>query len=242
MKNTFIFTKIGILASFLLLSSLSISQEESWVDIVEWKTFEAFKKNKQKQISFIYIEGEKELKKQRRVNNKKVQEILNNFNCTKLKITNQDFSFKGQNFQKEDGTQIHQFEDYLVGNSIDQKYNGPVIVILDKDFNFIEFKFIEFSQEEIEINKVLLEAENIKLDFLKENIKSKDNKEIQKQELILERLIKSNQRNSESKSVFNAMRYNNYQLEHLLNYFSNKQNIKGSLRNYIQTESKKNTN
>ena len=141
MKHTFIITRISLLTSFLLLSSLSIAQQDSWVNTVEWKTFEEFKKNKEKKISLIYIEQAQETKRPLRANTKKIQEILNNYNYTKLKLENQEISFKGQIFKKIDDTQTHQFRDYLIGNSINENYMGPVIVILDKEFNYIEFKY-----------------------------------------------------------------------------------------------------
>lgn len=243
MKHTFIITRISLLTSFLLLSSLSIAQQDSWVNTVEWKTFEEFKKNKEKKISLIYIEQAQETKRPLRANTKKIQEILNNYNYTKLKLENQEISFKGQIFKKIDDTQTHQFRDYLIGNSINENYMGPVIVILDKEFNYIEFKLVEFDKkEEQDINEILLAAEKIKLDFLKENIKSENNEQIKKQEFIVDRLTKSNQRNNESKSIFNATRYSNNRLEHLLNYFSKKEYKKNSLRDYLQMETKKKPN
>ena len=212
--------QLNFILFFLLIVSVSFSQNNNWDTKVEWNSFEVFKKNKKKQISLILIEGDKQLDQKRIVDESEILNILSDFNCTKLKLGDQPISFKGQKFKQDDDEIFHQFEKYLLGDHIDEKkYRRPLIVILDSQLNTIQFEMLSLNEDEKKVHDILLESERVKLQYLKDNIEDKTHNAIQRQERTLENIAKRKEL-STSVSVFNARMYNNFQLPLLLKYFS----------------------
>ncbi len=216
----------------MTVSLMSFSQDKDWIDEVQWKNFENFKKNKKNQISLIYIEGDRELQNPDLKNNEDVLKLLEDFNCTKLNF-NQDknYVFKGKEYKKNEISGRHSFLDFLIGNDETVKLY-PHIVILDKELNFINFNLKSPSNDDKKTQKVLIESEEVKLRYLKDNLKDKNSREIEKQERRIKFLKENMNKKGPTKSIFNLMRYKR-QMDLLLNYFKNEKYNDFSFYDYI---------
>ena len=170
-----------------LFFSLSFSQN-NWIEKTDWKSLESFEKNKQKQLSFILLEGAGELKQ---VNNRPqpgLEDVLSNFNCTKIKLENQKIQFKNRTFKKNKNENLHEFERFLVGEENTNLLSlKPLIIILDENFNLIEFSFFNKIEKSKEDQNILIEAEKLKLEYLKKQISDTTHKAIVRTEAALKR-------------------------------------------------------
>jgi hypothetical protein len=146
-------------------------------------------------------------------------DLLNEkFNCYRFDPATDSVSFKGVTYKKNQqrGLSNHEFVPVLTGI---QRNRLPAIIIKDKDFNLYEFKMRPSQLEEL---KVLLAAEELKVNYLKENL-AEDSRLLKENSRTLERAqrqVKSEEANLEKldKSIFGG-RQQAAPLVKKLNYF-----------------------
>jgi hypothetical protein len=141
------------------------------------------------------------------------------FNCYRFDPAMDSVSFKETTYKKTEqrGRTSHEFVSVLTGV---ERNRLPAIVIKDKSFNLYEFKMRPSQLEEM---KVLLAAENLKANYLKENL-AEDSKLLMENSRGLERAqrqVKSEEANLEKldKSIFSG-RQDAKSLMKKLNYFT----------------------
>ena len=140
------------------------------------------------------------------------------FNCYRFDPTLDSITFKKKTYKKieQRGRSSHEFVSVLTGV---ERNRLPAIIIKDKSFNLYEFKMRPSQLEEM---KVLLAVENLKANYLKENL-AEDSKLLMENSRGLERAqrqVKSEEANQGKldKSVFSG-RQEAKSLIKKLNYF-----------------------
>jgi hypothetical protein len=141
------------------------------------------------------------------------------FNCYRFDPAMDSVIYKGTTYKKTEqrGRSNHEFVPVLTGV---ERNRLPAIVIKDKSFNLYEFKMRPSQLEEM---KVLLAAEELKANYLKENL-AEDSKLLMENSRGLERAqrqVKSEEANLEKldKSIFSG-RQDAKSLIKKLNYFT----------------------
>ena len=140
------------------------------------------------------------------------------FNCYRFDPALDSITFKKKTYKKieQRGRSSHEFVSVLTGV---KRNRLPAIVIKDKSFNLYEFKMRPSQLEEF---KVLLAAEELKVNYLKENL-AEDSRLLKENSRTLERAqmqLKSEEANLEKldKSIFGG-RQQAATLVKKLNYF-----------------------
>jgi len=214
-----------------IISFVAIAQEK-----INWLNTSQFEKDikKEKQNVFIFIEGnriqqEERMPKEELEQMKKhmfgfledaelIKYLNENFVCYKFNPASESVKFQGKEYKKteERGRISHEFTNILTGKS---RNRVPAIVIRDKNFQLFEYKKALPKTEEM---KVLLEAEKLKVNYIKEKL-GENSKYLEESAHMLKRheeLLKREEANKDkkSKSVFGA-RQNAKRLTKTLTYF-----------------------
>jgi hypothetical protein len=216
-----------------IISFVAIAQEKATINWLNTSQFDKAIK-KQKQNVFIFIEGnriqqEERMPKEELEQMKKhmfgfledaelIKYLNENFVCYKFNPASESVKFQGKEYKKteERGRISHEFTNILTGKS---RNRVPAIVIRDKNFQLFEYKKALPKTEEM---KVLLEAEKLKVNYIKEKL-GENSKYLEESAHMLKRheeLLKREEANKDkkSKSVFGA-RQNAKRLTKTLTYF-----------------------
>ena len=169
--------RITILLTAFLFTFTGLAQER-----INWLTTSQFEKavKKEKQNYFIFIEDDRmnenipkervEAMKKRMsyfLQDEALIEYLNeNFICYKFNTASESLSFQGKEYNKteERGRLSHEFTNFLIEND---RNRLPAIILKDQKFNLFEY---QKSLPRIEEMKVLLEAEKLKVNYIKEKL------------------------------------------------------------------------
>ena len=190
---------------------------------------------KEDKPSFVYIKESKDERMMRMEDDERFKEmqsrmldflndsnliaVLNEkFNCYRFDPTLDSITFKKKTYKKieQRGRSSHEFVSVLTGV---ERNRLPAIIIKDKSFNLYEFKMRPSQLEEF---KILLVAEELKVNYLKENL-AEDSRLLKENSRTLERAqmqLKSEEANLEKldKSIFGG-RQQAATLVKKLNYF-----------------------
>ncbi len=237
---------LNILFLAMLISFLGVAQEKATIN---WLTTPQFEKaiKKKKQNVFIFIEDnrmqeEEVIPKEELEQMKKqmfgfledaelVKHLNDNFICYKFNPASESLKFQGKEYKKieERGRTSHEFTFFLTEN---KRSRLPAIVIRDKNFQLFEY---QKALPKIEEMKVLLEAEKLKVNYIKEKIGegnryfNESNQMLKRQEEILKR--EEANKDKKSKSVLVA-RQNPKRLIKTLTYFTSGDYLKTDLETY----------
>ena len=221
--------RISILLTAFLFTFTGLAQEK-----INWLTTSQFEKavKKEKQNCFIFIEDDRmneNIPKERVEAMKKrmshflqdeelVKYVNENFICYKFNTASESLSFQGKEYNKteERGRPSHEFTNFLIEND---RNRLPAIILKDQKFNLFEY---QKSLPRIEEMKVLLEAEKLKVNYIKEKL-GEDHGHFRESEHMIKRQeerlkIAEGDKGGMSKSVFPA-RQNAKQLLKTLTYF-----------------------
>ena len=221
--------KITILLTAFLFTFTALAQEK-----INWLTTSQFEKavKKEKQNCFIFIEDdriqedmpkERAEEMQKRMfafleDDKVVDHINKNFICYKFNPINESLNFQGKEYKQieERGRTTHEFTNFLIEND---RNRLPAIILKDQKFNLFEY---QKSLPRIEEMKVLLEAEKLKVNYIKEKL-GEDHGHFRESVHMIKRQeerlkIAEGDKGGMSKSVFPA-RQNAKQLLKTLTYF-----------------------
>jgi hypothetical protein len=228
--------KQSLVTIILILGHTFLCQAQ---DTIKWLDEAAFEKalEEKKKPSFIFIkDSEDDIMRGMDDDDDRFKEIMGKmysfledsslvamlnekFNCYRFDPAMDSISFKKKTYKKTEqrGRTSHEFVSVLTGV---ERNRLPAIIIKDKSFNLYEFKMRPSQLEEM---KVLLAAENLKANYLKENL-AEDSKLLMEDSRGLERAqrqVKSEEANLEKldKSIFSG-RQDAKSLMKKLNYFT----------------------
>jgi len=224
---------LNIFTAFLF-PLMVLAQESTTINWLNTSSFEKeIKKKKQNIFIFISENGfndkenisDEELQRTKRnmfgfLEDKSLVKYLNeNFICYRFNPQIDNLKFLGKEYKKieERGRSNHQFTSFLTKKD---RNRLPTIVIMDKNFQLFEYKMTISKIEEL---KIVVEAEQLKFDYLKEKL-AKDSRYLQEGNQMLKRqknMLKRQEENKKrkSKSVFNG-RKKPEQLINILKYFN----------------------
>ena len=173
-------------------------------DTIKWLDMASFESaiEKEDKPSFIYIKESKDEQMRGREDDGRFKEmqsrmldflkdsnlitVLNeNFNCYRFDLATDSIVFKGVTYKKGEqrGRTSHEFVPVLTDSD---RNRLPAVVIRDKTFKLYEFKMRPSQLEEM---KILLVAEELKANYLKENL-SEDNPTLRESGMMLKRAQK----------------------------------------------------
>ena len=238
--------RITILLTVSLFTFTGLAQEK-----INWLTTSQFEKavKKEKQNCFIFIEDDRmnenipkervEAMKKRMshfLQDEALIEYLNeNFICYKFNTASESLSFQGKEYNKteERGRPSHEFTNFLIEND---RNRLPAIVLKDQKFNLFEY---QKSLPRIEEMKVLLEAEKLKVNYIKEKLGEEHGHFRESVHMIKrheERLkIAEGDKGGMSKSVFSG-RQNAKGFLRILTYFASGSYQKTDLDSFAKTK------
>ena len=236
----------------MFLTVVLIAQEATTIN---WLNTSQFEKaiEKKKQNIFIYIEDirmqdeegipKEELDRMKKhmfsfLEDESLVSYLNeNFICYKFNPATENLRFKGKEYKKvmDRGRSSHEFTVFLTGS---ERNRLPGIVLMDKNFKLFEYKKALPKTEEL---KLVLEAEKLKVNYLKENL-AKDSRYLQEGIQMLKRkeqILKKEESNKDKKntSVFIG-RKNPKKLIRVLTYFESEEYKKTDLETFIKINTK----
>lgn len=234
----------------MLLSVVVVAQEAATINWLSTSQFEKAIKKK-KQNVFIFIEDNRmqeeevipkeELEQMKKhmfafLEDESLVSYLNkNFICYKFNPATENLKFQGKEYKKvkERGRTSHEFTAFLTGS---ERNRLPAIVVMDKNFQLFEYKKALPKTEEL---KVVLEAEKLKVNYLKEKL-AEDSRYLQegiqmlkRQEEILKR--EEINKNKKQKSVLGG-RQNPKRLIKTLIYFESGAYKNTDLETYNQSK------
>ena len=175
MKKTM--RRITILLTAFLFTFTGLAQDK-----INWLTTSQFEKavKKGKQNCFIFIENDRmkeDIPKERVEAMRKrmfafleddqvVSHLNKNFICYKFNPKTESLSFQGKEYKQieERGRTSHEFTVFLTET---RKNRLPAIILKNQKFNLFEY---QKSLPRIEEMKVLLEAEKLKVNYIKEKL------------------------------------------------------------------------
>lgn len=243
MKNIIL---ISVLLSIYSLTGLS--QNINWITTSE---FEMEILNKKSKAFFILIDSPKPnsendpyAKMQKQAFNflddeKTVEFINSNFSCYRFNINDSDSLIFIENEYKKNesknGRITHDFVTYLTGK---ERSMLPAIVLRNSDFELFEFKQ---STADIKELKILLEAENLKLNYLNENLEPEHSliKRSEKTVQQAENKLKKAEENPNSYSVFPLRGEDSKRLNMKLEFFAEGHYETSDLKTYLNNSTKK---
>ncbi|MDG2288027.1 MAG: hypothetical protein P8L43_04635 [Candidatus Marinimicrobia bacterium] len=238
---------IIILLTAVLFTFTGLAQEK-----INWLTTSEFEKavKKENKNSFILIENDivnENITKERVeemnkrffsfLEDEMLIEYLNeNFICYKFNISSEDLNFQGKKYLKteERGKSSHEFSAFLTESKRNIRF--AQIVLRDQEFNLFEY---QVASPKIEEMKVLLEAEKLKINYLKEQLGA-DSRYLKESESSLkrqEKRLKLAQENKKNKSVFPAKQKTERFLK-TLTYFVSKSYQKTDLESFKKQNNK----
>ena len=234
--------KTTILLTLCLFVFGAIAQEK-----INWLTTSQFEKAVKKgdKNSFVLVEGDimnERIAKDRIEEIKKrlfafledealVNYLNENFVCYRFNVSSSEsVEFQGKEYLKTEqrGRASHEFASFLVDNN-QERY--PAIVLRDKEFNLFEFQRAVPDIEEI---KVILEAEKLKVKYIKEQL-GEDSKYFKESASMIrskEKRLERAQENIKTKSVFTG-RQTADRLLKKLTYFTSSSHEKMDLKKYM---------
>lgn len=230
----------------MLLSVVVVAQEAATINWLSTSQFEKVIKKKKQNI-FIFIEDNRiqeeevipkeELEQMKKhmfgfLEDESLVSYLNkNFICYKFNPATETLKFQGKEYKKvnERGETSHEFTAFLTGS---ERSRLPAIVVMDKNFQLFQYKKAIPKTEEL---KLVLEAEKLKLNYLKEKL-SEDSRYLQEGIQMLKRqeeMLKRAESNKDkkSKSVLSG-RQNPKLLIKVLTYFESGAYKNTSLETY----------
>ena len=241
--------KTTILLTLCLFVFGAIAQDK-----IKWLTTSQFEKavKKEKQNCFIFIEDDRmnenipkekvEAMKKRMSHFLQDEELVKyvneNFICYKFNTASESLIFQGKEYNKtkERGRPSHEFTNFLIEND---RHRLPAIILKDQKFNLFEY---QKSLPRIEEMKVILEAEKLKVNYIKEKLGEDHGHFREGQHMIKrqeERLkIAEENKGGMSKSVFTA-RQNAKQLLKTLTYFESGAYQKTDMQSFKKQNNKK---
>jgi len=173
--------RLGVLLLAVLISFAGVAQEKTSIN---WLTTSQFEKaiKKKKQNCFIFIEDNR-IDEEERIPKEELEEMkkhmfgfledmelakyLNeNFVCYKFNPATESVKFQGKEYKQieQRGRTTHEFTNFLTDS---KRSRLPAIVLKDKKFQLFEYKKALPETEEM---KVLLEAEKLKVNYIKEKL------------------------------------------------------------------------
>ena len=241
--------KLSVLVLVVLICFVGIAQETTSINWLTTKQFERAVK-KQKKNCFIFIEDDRidkedaipkeelELMKKHMFGFLEDAELIkylnDNFNCYKFDPSSESLKFQGKEYKRLEskGRISNKFTSFLTENNANRL---PIIVIRDKDFQLFEYKETFPKTEEL---KVLLEAEKLKLNYIKEKF-GENSKQLEESIHFIKkkaRMLKKEEINKDrkNKSVLKG-RQNAKRLLKTLNYFVSGAYQNTDLENYSMT-------
>tara|TARA_A100001035_G_scaffold265504_1_gene247715 strand:+ start:834 stop:1577 length:744 start_codon:yes stop_codon:yes gene_type:complete len=245
--------KKTITVFLLMLLTVVLAAQEATT--VNWLNISQFEKaiKKKKQNVFIYIEDNRiqeeegitkeELDRMKKhmfgfLEDESLVSYLNeNFICYKFNPETENLRFQGKEYKKvmERGRSSHEFTVFLTGS---ERNRLPAIVLMDKNLELFEYKKALPRIKEL---KLVLEAERLKVNFLKENL-DKDSRYLQEGIQMLKRkeqILKKEESNKDKKntSVFIG-RKNPKKLIRVLTYFESEEYKNTDLETFIKNNNK----
>ena len=241
--------KLSILLLAVLISFSTFAQEKASIN---WLTTSKFEKaiKKKKQNCFIFIEDNR-IDEEERIPKEELEEMkkhifgfledvelikyLNeNFICYKFNPATESVKFQGKEYKKTEqrGRTTHEFTNFLTES---KRSRLPTIVLKDIKFQLFEYKKVLPKKEEM---KVLLEAEKLKVNYIKEKL-GENSRHLEESAHMLKRqeeILKREEVNKDkkSKSVLQG-RQNARGLLKALTYFVSGAYQKTDLENYSIT-------
>ena len=236
--------RITILITAVLFAFTGLAQEK-----INWLTTSKFEKaiKKKKQNCFIFIEDNR-IDEEERIPKEELEEMkkhmlgfledaelikyLNeNFICYKFNPASESVKFQGKEYKQieQRGRTTHEFTNFLTES---KRSRLPAIVLKDKNFQLFEYKKALPKTEEM---KVLLEAEKLKVNYIKEKL-GENSRHLEESTHMLKRqeeMLKREEANKDkkSKSVLQG-RQNAKRLLKTLTYFVSGAYQKTDLENY----------
>ena len=248
-KNKKIMKKLSVLVLVVLICFVGIAQETTSINWLTIKQLERAVKKKKKNC-FIFIEDDRidkedaipkeelELMKKHMFGFLEDAELIkylnDNFNCYKFDPSSESLKFQGKEYKRLEskGRISNKFTSFLTEDNANRL---PIIVIRNKDFQLFEYKKALPKTEEL---KVLLEAEKLKLNYIKEKF-GENSKHLEESTHFIKkkaRMLKKEEINKDkkNKSVLKG-RQNAKRLLKTLNYFVSGAYQNTDLENYSMT-------